>query len=87
VDPRLQGRPDAQVQEMMQALGIALLCASARPDDRPTMKDVAALLCGLRSDDGKVIAGSAGNRPDASKCVSPTKPSLSQSSSSANHST
>jgi serine/threonine protein kinase len=87
VDPRLQGRPDAQVQEMLQALGIALLCASARPDDRPTMKDVAALLCGLRSDDGKVIAGSAGNRPDASKCVSPTKPSLSQSSSSANHST
>ncbi|KAK1661804.1 hypothetical protein QYE76_049963 [Lolium multiflorum] len=52
VDARLQGRPDTQVQEMLQALGIALLCASARPEDRPTMKDVAALLRGLRHDDG-----------------------------------
>jgi serine/threonine protein kinase len=89
VDPWLQGRPDTQVQEMLQALGIALLCASARPEDRPTMKDVAAL---LRSDDGadsrKV---SAGSRPDASKWaghVSPTRPrSLSPSSSSACYST
>uniref|UniRef100_A0ACD5VFS8 Uncharacterized protein n=1 Tax=Avena sativa TaxID=4498 RepID=A0ACD5VFS8_AVESA len=52
IDARLQGRPDTQVQEMLQALGIALLCASARPEDRPTMKDVAALLRGLRHDDG-----------------------------------
>jgi serine/threonine protein kinase len=52
VDARLQGRPDTQVQEMLQALGIALLCASPRPEDRPTMKDVAALLRGLRNDDG-----------------------------------
>ncbi|KAG8053313.1 hypothetical protein GUJ93_ZPchr0001g32003 [Zizania palustris] len=59
IDSRLQGRPDTQVQEMLQALGIALLCASARPDDRPTMKDVAALLRGLRHDDGA----------DAQKCV------------------
>ncbi|KAG8084914.1 hypothetical protein GUJ93_ZPchr0010g9673 [Zizania palustris] len=48
VDTRLQGRPDTQVQEMLQALGIALLCASPRPDDRPSMKDVAALLRGIR---------------------------------------
>lgn len=94
VDPRLQGRPDTQVQEMLQALGIALLCASARPEDRPTMKDVAALLRGLRSDDGadsRKVSG--GPRPDSAKWaapVSPTKPtarSLSPSSSSAYYST
>ncbi|KAK9090363.1 hypothetical protein Sjap_023540 [Stephania japonica] len=44
LDPKLQGRPDAQIQEMLQALGISLLCASPRAEDRPTMKDVAALL-------------------------------------------
>ncbi|URD74910.1 Leucine rich repeat N-terminal domain [Musa troglodytarum] len=51
VDPRLQGRADPQVQEMLQALGIALLCTSTRPDDRPTMKDVAALLRGIHGHD------------------------------------
>ncbi|PQM42415.1 receptor-like protein kinase 2 [Prunus yedoensis var. nudiflora] len=29
---------------MMQALGIALLCVNSTPDERPTMKDVAAML-------------------------------------------
>ncbi|KAF5950612.1 hypothetical protein HYC85_012605 [Camellia sinensis] len=29
---------------MMQALGIALLCVNSSPDERPTMKDVAAML-------------------------------------------
>ncbi|KAF8663081.1 hypothetical protein HU200_055675 [Digitaria exilis] len=83
VDHRLQGRPDTQVQEMLQALGIALLCASARPEDRPTMKDVAALLRGLRNDDGggearKVSGGGgvSGARLDSAKWagLSPTKP-------------
>lgn len=50
LDPKLQGRPDSQIQEMLQALGISLLCASNRPHDRPTMKDVAALLQGIRHD-------------------------------------
>ncbi|RLN22234.1 putative LRR receptor-like serine/threonine-protein kinase [Panicum miliaceum] len=70
VDPRLQGRPDTQVQEMLQALGIALLCASARPEDRPTMKDVAALLRGLRNDDGaeaRKVSGGSGARLDSAK--------------------
>ncbi|KAG2586742.1 hypothetical protein PVAP13_5NG074900 [Panicum virgatum] len=81
VDPRLQGRPDTQVQEMLQALGIALLCASARPEDRPTMKDVAALLRGLRNDDGaeaRKASGGSGTRLDSAKWAaaspSPTKP-------------
>ncbi|XP_068643906.1 leucine-rich repeat receptor-like serine/threonine-protein kinase RGI4 [Aristolochia californica] len=48
IDPKLQGRPDSQIQEMLQALGISLLCASNRADDRPSMKDVAALLREIR---------------------------------------
>ncbi|KAJ4752797.1 Leucine-rich receptor-like protein kinase family protein [Rhynchospora pubera] len=56
LDHRLQGRPDTQVQEMLQALGIALLCASTRLDDRPTMKDVAALLRGIRHEDSIAVS-------------------------------
>lgn len=50
LDPKLQGHPDTQIQEMLQALGIALLCTSNRADDRPTMKDVAALLREIRQE-------------------------------------
>lgn len=50
LDPKLQGHPDTQIQEMLQALGISLLCTSNRADDRPTMKDVAALLREIRHD-------------------------------------
>jgi serine/threonine protein kinase len=60
IDARLQGRPDTQVQEMLQALGIALLCASPRPEDRPMMKDVAALLRGIQHDDSSIEARKAG---------------------------
>lgn len=48
IDPKLQGQLDTQIQEMFQALGIALLCTSNRADDRPTMKDVVALLKEIR---------------------------------------
>lgn len=48
IDCKLQGLPDTQIQEMLQALGIALLCTSRRAEDRPTMKDVAALLTEIR---------------------------------------
>ncbi|KAL0318536.1 UNVERIFIED_CONTAM: LRR receptor-like serine/threonine-protein kinase [Sesamum angustifolium] len=48
IDQKLQGHPDTQVQEMLQALGIALLCTSNRQEDRPTMKDVVALLKEIR---------------------------------------
>lgn len=50
LDSKLQGHPDTQIQEMLQALGISLLCTSNRADDRPTMKDVAALLREIRHD-------------------------------------
>lgn len=48
LDSGLQGHPDTQVQEMLQALGISLLCTSNRAEDRPTMKDVAVLLREIR---------------------------------------
>ncbi|XP_048445427.1 LRR receptor-like serine/threonine-protein kinase RGI3 [Pyrus x bretschneideri] len=56
LDPKLQGYPDTQIQEMLQALGISLLCTSNRAEDRPTMKDVAALLREIRHDQGPVAS-------------------------------
>ncbi|KAG5222207.1 LRR receptor serine/threonine-protein kinase [Salix suchowensis] len=50
LDPKLQGHADTQIQEMLQALGISLLCTSNRAEDRPTMKDVAALLKEIRQE-------------------------------------
>ena len=48
LDPALQGRSAAEVEEMLQVMGVALLCVSPTPDDRPTMKDVAAMLREIR---------------------------------------
>ncbi|XP_015882601.1 leucine-rich repeat receptor-like serine/threonine-protein kinase RGI4 [Ziziphus jujuba] len=64
LDPKLQGHPDSQIQEMLQALGIALLCTSNRADDRPTMKDVAALLREIRQEHP---AGSEGQKQSSKK--------------------
>ncbi|KAF3437479.1 hypothetical protein FNV43_RR20232 [Rhamnella rubrinervis] len=64
LDPKLQGHPDTLIQEMLQALGIALLCTSNRADDRPTMKDVAALLREIRLDS---TVGSEGQKPMSAK--------------------
>lgn len=50
IDPKLQGHPDTQIQEMLQALGISLLCTSNRAEDRPAMKDVVALLREIRQE-------------------------------------
>lgn len=50
LDPKLQGRPESEVEEMMQTLGVALLCVTPSPDDRPTMKDVAAMLREIRQE-------------------------------------
>jgi serine/threonine protein kinase len=48
LDPALQGRSSSEVEEMLQVMGVALLCISPTPDDRPTMKDVAAMLKEIR---------------------------------------
>ncbi|GJW12933.1 receptor-like protein kinase 2 [Tanacetum coccineum] len=44
LDQSLLSRPESDIEEMMQALGIALLCVNSLPEERPTMKDVAAML-------------------------------------------
>ncbi|MCO5596585.1 hypothetical protein L7F22_050650 [Adiantum nelumboides] len=49
VDPQLRGMPDPFVQEMEQAMGVALLCVNRRPNDRPTMNDVVALLLEVKN--------------------------------------
>lgn len=48
LDPGLQSRPESEIEEMLQTLGVALLCVNSSPDDRPTMKDVAAVLEEIR---------------------------------------
>ncbi|ONK70954.1 uncharacterized protein A4U43_C04F3220 [Asparagus officinalis] len=50
LDPSLHGRPESEIEEMLQALGVALLCVSPTPDERPTMKDVAAMLKEIRTE-------------------------------------
>ncbi|KAK6153274.1 hypothetical protein DH2020_012913 [Rehmannia glutinosa] len=60
IDQKLQGHPDTQIQEMLQALGIALLCTSNRPDDRPTMKDVVALLKEIKQE--HAVGGDQGHK-------------------------
>ncbi|KAE9605597.1 hypothetical protein Lal_00025267 [Lupinus albus] len=48
LDPSLLSRPESEIEEMMQALGIALLCVNSSPDERPTMRDIAAMLKEIR---------------------------------------
>uniref|UniRef100_A0A7N0VLZ8 Protein kinase domain-containing protein n=1 Tax=Kalanchoe fedtschenkoi TaxID=63787 RepID=A0A7N0VLZ8_KALFE len=50
LDPVLQARPESEIDEMMQTLGVAILCVNPAPDDRPAMKDVAAMLKEIRAD-------------------------------------
>ncbi|KAB5525016.1 hypothetical protein DKX38_022765 [Salix brachista] len=78
LDPKLQGHPDTQIQEMLQALGISLLCTSNRAEDRPTMKDVAVLLREIRQEP---IGGSDPHKPTSkSSKMTETNPSYSSSS-------
>lgn len=44
LDSKLRSMPDQTVQEMLQTLGIAMFCVNSSPSDRPTMKEVVALL-------------------------------------------
>lgn len=49
LDAKLQGLPDQMVQEMLQTLGIAKFCVNSSPSERPTMKEVVALLVEVKS--------------------------------------
>ncbi|KAK4782349.1 hypothetical protein SAY86_016451 [Trapa natans] len=48
LDPNLRGMADPGMHEMVQTLAVSLLCVSTRANDRPMMKDVAAMLTEIR---------------------------------------
>ncbi|KAL3647664.1 hypothetical protein CASFOL_008632 [Castilleja foliolosa] len=48
LDRSLRHRPEPEIQEMMQTLGVAMLCVNPTPADRPAMKDIAAMLKEIR---------------------------------------
>lgn len=50
LDPSLHSRPESEQEEMIQTMGVALLCVNPSPDDRPSMKDVAAMLREIRQE-------------------------------------
>ncbi|XP_076897614.1 LRR receptor-like serine/threonine-protein kinase RGI3 [Bidens hawaiensis] len=51
LDHNLKGRADPQMHEMLQTLAVSFLCVSPRPNDRPTMTDVIAMLKEIRHED------------------------------------
>ncbi|KAJ7525757.1 hypothetical protein O6H91_17G064800 [Diphasiastrum complanatum] len=48
LDSRLKGMPDPFVEEMLQAFGVAMMCVSSLPSDRPSMKEVVTLLLEIK---------------------------------------
>lgn len=48
LDQKLLLQSGTQIQEMLQVLGVALLCVTPCPEERPTMKDVATMLQEIR---------------------------------------
>ncbi|KAL7249029.1 hypothetical protein ACSBR1_011235 [Camellia fascicularis] len=48
LDPKLRGMADPHIHEMLQTLAVSFLCVSTRAHDRPTMKDVVAMLKEIR---------------------------------------
>ncbi|CAN1146366.1 Leucine-rich repeat receptor-like serine/threonine-protein kinase RGI4 [Linum perenne] len=51
LDPKLRGRSDPTMHEMLQTLAVSFLCISPRPADRPSMNDVVAMLKEIRHDE------------------------------------
>lgn len=60
LDPRLRLRPQPEIQEMMQSLGVGMLCVQSSPHERPTMKDVAAMLKEIRQEREENMKNEAG---------------------------
>ncbi|KAF2325772.1 hypothetical protein GH714_040073 [Hevea brasiliensis] len=48
LDAKLRGRADPTMHEMLQTFAVSFLCISSRADDRPTMKDIVAMLKEIR---------------------------------------
>ncbi|CAN4102580.1 unnamed protein product [Withania somnifera] len=54
LDPKLRGRADPEMHEMLQTLAVSFLCVSTKADDRPMMRDVVAMLKEIRNVDPAV---------------------------------
>ncbi|KAL6858886.1 hypothetical protein ACP4OV_017888 [Aristida adscensionis] len=77
LDARLRGKPEREVQEMLQVFAVALLCIAHRADDRPAMKDVVALLKEVRRPAEGGAAGEDGKeRPPASNAAAAAPPGV-----------
>lgn len=75
LDSSLRARPEPEIEEMLQTLGVALLCVNPSPDDRPTMKDVAAMLKEIRQEREEFVkvdmllhGSSANDRQEKDSC-------------------
>ncbi|ESQ54622.1 hypothetical protein EUTSA_v10024272mg [Eutrema salsugineum] len=68
LDPRLHGRTDPVMHEMLQTLAVAFLCVSNKASERPLMKDVVAMLTEIRqidvgrSETDKIKSGCCGGK-------------------------
>ncbi|KAI4306252.1 hypothetical protein L6164_029545 [Bauhinia variegata] len=51
LDQRLRGMVDPTMHEVLQTLAVSFLCLSTRAEERPTMKDVVAMLKEIRPDE------------------------------------
>lgn len=89
--PSLCSRPESEIEEMLQTLGVALLCVNPSPDDRPTMKDVAAMLKEIRQEREECVkvdmlrdgcSGGNGREENLGSSLSPLEVGKTQSSSS-----
>lgn len=66
LDRRLVGLPECQLGEFEEVLGIALLCVSAIPNGRPTMREVVVRLVGIQPDMGMRYWAKHSSRSDSS---------------------
>ena len=74
LDPSLRARPESEIEQILQTLGVAMLFVNPSTDYRPTMKDVAAMLKEIRQEreeymkvDVLLDGCSAKDQPDCSR--------------------
>lgn len=70
LDQQLLLRSGTQTQEMLQVLGVALLCVNPCANERPTMKDVAAMLMEIRHENEDLEKPNRGLVPNPKEAVS-----------------
>ncbi|XP_015074397.1 receptor-like protein kinase 2 [Solanum pennellii] len=70
LDQQLLLRSGTQTQEMLQVLGVALLCVNPCANERPTMKDVAAMLMEIRHENEDIEKPNRGVVPNPKEAIS-----------------